>query len=90
MGLFDRFPKSRPIKEVTYSSREMADFLVESVPEIRERYVSYRVTDGDNRFSARLSGWRTEVLWSPNSQAFAANQTEGGGGIGQRAYVFYL
>jgi hypothetical protein len=35
MGLFDRFRKSQPIKEVTYSSREMADFLVESVPEIR-------------------------------------------------------
>lgn len=36
MGLFDRFRKSQPIKEVTYSSPEMADFLVESVPEIRK------------------------------------------------------
>ena len=32
MGLFDRFRKSQPIKEVTYSSPEMADFLVESMP----------------------------------------------------------
>jgi hypothetical protein len=53
-------------------------------------YVSYRVTVGEKHFSARLSGWRTEVLWSPDSRAFAVNQTEGGGGIGQRAYVFYL
>ena len=29
MGLFHRFRKSQPIKEVTYSSPEMADFLVE-------------------------------------------------------------
>jgi len=40
MGLFDRFRKSQPIKEVTYSSREMVDFLVESVPEgVRESAV---------------------------------------------------
>lgn len=53
-------------------------------------YISYRVTVGEKRFSARLSGFGTEVLWSPDSKAFAVNQTEGGGGIGQRAYVFYL
>jgi hypothetical protein len=45
---------------------------------------------GGKHFSARLSGWGTEVLWSPDSRAFAANQTEGGGGIGHRTYVFYL
>ncbi len=55
-----------------------------------EGYVSFRVTVGEKHFSDRLSGWRTEVLWSPDSKAFAVNQTEGGGGIGQRAYVFYL
>ena len=53
-------------------------------------YVSYRVTAGAKHFSARLSGWGTEVLWSPDSKAFAVNQTEGGGGIGQRAYIFYV
>jgi hypothetical protein len=45
---------------------------------------------GGKHFKERLSGWRTEVLWSPDSKAFAANQTVGGGGIGQRTYVFYL
>jgi len=53
-------------------------------------YISYRVRVGQQHFSARLSGFRAEVLWSPDSKAFAANQTEGGGGIGQRTYIFYL
>lgn len=52
-------------------------------------YMSYRIKD-KYEMSARLSGWRTEVLWSPDSRAFAVNQTEGGGGIGQRAYIFYI
>ena len=30
------------------------------------------------------------MLWSPDSKGFAANQTVGGGGIGERAFVFYL
>jgi hypothetical protein len=55
-----------------------------------EGYVSFSVTVGEKHFSDRLTGWRTEVMWSPDSKAFAVNQTEGGGGIGQRAYVFYL
>jgi hypothetical protein len=55
-----------------------------------EGYISYRVRAGQQHFSTRLSGFRTEVLWSPDSKAFAVNQTEGGGGIGQRAYIFYL
>jgi hypothetical protein len=53
-------------------------------------YVFYRVTVGEKHFSVRLSGWRTEVLWSPDSKAFSVNQTEGGGGIGQHAYIFYV
>jgi hypothetical protein len=53
-------------------------------------YVSFSVSVGEKHFSARLSGWRTEVLWSPDSKAFAVNQTEGGGGIGQHTYIFYL
>lgn len=53
-------------------------------------YVSYHVTVGEKQFSERLSGWRTEVLWSPDSKAFAVNQTDGGGGIGQHAYIFYV
>jgi len=52
--------------------------------------ISYRVAVGGKHFSSRLGGWDTEVLWSPDSKAFSTNQTEGGGGIGHRAYVFYL
>jgi hypothetical protein len=37
-----------------------------------------------------LNGFRAEVLWSPDSGAFAVNETEGGGGIGQRTYLFYV
>jgi hypothetical protein len=55
-----------------------------------EGYVSFSLTVGEKHFSARLSGWRTEVLWSPDSKAFAVNQTEGGGSIGQQAYIFYV
>ena len=29
-------------------------------------------------------------MWSPDSSRFAINQTTGGGGIGQRAYVFFV
>jgi hypothetical protein len=53
-------------------------------------YISYRVRAGAKTLTARLSGFRTEALWSPDSSAFAANQTVGGGGIGERAFVFYL
>jgi hypothetical protein len=53
-------------------------------------YIFYRVRVGQQHFSARLSGFRTEVLWAPDSKAFSVNQTEGGGGIGQRAYIFNL
>jgi hypothetical protein len=42
------------------------------------------------RFAASLPGFRSEVLWSPDSQSFAVNETVGGGGIGQRIYVFYV
>lgn len=53
-------------------------------------YISYRVRTGAKYLSARLSGWGAEVLWAPDSKAFAVNQTEGGGGIGQRTYIFYV
>jgi len=53
-------------------------------------YTIYHVQVGSKQLKARLTGFRTEILWSPDSKSFAVNQTEGGGGIGQRAYVFYI
>ena len=50
----------------------------------------YTVHRGGDRFVAELDGWDAEILWSPDSSAFAVTQTEGGGGIGYRVYVFYL
>lgn len=50
----------------------------------------YTVTAGRNVLTVQLNGFDSEVLWSPDSSAFAVNQTEGGGGIGQRSYLFYL
>lgn len=41
-------------------------------------------------FSLRLPGFNGEVLWSPDSSAFAVTETEGGGGIGNVAYLFYV
>jgi hypothetical protein len=45
---------------------------------------------GKERFRTELSGFGAEILWAPDSTAFAVNETEGGGGIGQRTYVFYI
>jgi len=52
-------------------------------------FILYSIKVGQKDFGARLSGWRAEVR-SPDSHAFAVNQTEGRGGIGQRTYIFYL
>jgi len=48
----------------------------------------YTVHRGEDRFAAELDGWNAEILWAPDSSAFAVTQTEGGGGIGYRVYVF--
>lgn len=56
--------------------------------EKREQYISITLRDGESTDAARLDGWNPEVLWSPDSSRFAMNQTTGGGGIGQKAYVF--
>ncbi|HJX83595.1 MAG TPA: hypothetical protein VJ723_04545 [Candidatus Angelobacter sp.] len=53
-------------------------------------HLSYVLKTDKKYFRIRMRGLRTEVLWSPDSSSFAVNQTEGGGGIGQRAYIFYL
>jgi hypothetical protein len=59
-------------------------------PVENDQYTSIVVRAAGKKFVAHLPGFRSEVLWSPDSQAFAVNQTEGGGGIGQRTYVFYV
>src|SRR5581483_4433504 len=51
-------------------------------------YIEYRVITGGKTFRERLTGFNGEVAWSPDSKAFAVTQTEGGGGIGSRVYVF--
>ncbi|HKF20195.1 MAG TPA: hypothetical protein VKE93_01425 [Candidatus Angelobacter sp.] len=55
-----------------------------------ELYTTVIVRSGSQRFRTRLDGFRSEILWSPDSRAFAVNQTEGGGGFDQRTYVFYV
>jgi hypothetical protein len=63
--------------------------LVKSLyDEKRDQYVSMILHDGKSTYVARLAGWAPEILWSPDSSRFAVNQTVGGGGIGQEAYVF--
>lgn len=52
--------------------------------------VAYEVRVGGRKFRTRLHGWDSEVSWSPDSSAFAVTETEGGGGIGYRVYVFYI
>jgi hypothetical protein len=53
-------------------------------------HTSIVVRAGGKRFRARLEGFGSEVLWSPDSQSFVINETTGGGGIGQQAYIFYV
>jgi hypothetical protein len=54
------------------------------------QYMSFLVRVGKKRFKARMDGWVAEILWAPDSSSFAVNETEGGGGFGQRAYIFYV
>jgi hypothetical protein len=53
-------------------------------------HVHYRVDLGGKSFAANLLGFNGEVAWSPDSSAFAVTQTEGGGSLGSRVYVFYI
>ena len=52
--------------------------------------MSLQVRVGSKTFKARLDGFRSEILWAPDSRSFAVNETEGGGGFDQRAYIFYV
>jgi hypothetical protein len=45
---------------------------------------------GKRQFEEHLPGWGAEIAWASDSNAFFVTDTEGGGGIGIVAYVFYL
>jgi len=53
-------------------------------------HIVFTVQDGKRNLSSKLFGFNGEVLWSPNSAAFAVTETEGGGGLGSSAYVFLV
>jgi hypothetical protein len=53
-------------------------------------HTSIVVRAAGKKFVARILGFRAEILWSPASDAFAVNETTGGGGLGQLTYVFYV
>jgi len=55
-----------------------------------EGHVRYSVRVARKTFRAKLPGFNGEVTWSPDSKAFAVSETEGGGGIGARVYVFFV
>ncbi len=55
-----------------------------------EGHVRYSVRVAGKTFRAKLLGFNGEVTWSPDSKAFAVSETEGGGGIGARVYVFFV
>ncbi len=52
-------------------------------------HISYKVRVGGRTLTTKLLGFNGEVAWSPDSRAFAVNQTEGGGSLGAR-YVFFV
>ncbi len=53
-------------------------------------HINYSVLNGHKTLTANLHGFNGEVAWAPDSKAFAVTQTEGGGGLGSRVYVFYV
>jgi hypothetical protein len=55
-----------------------------------EGRLKFSIRDSGRQYWAKRTGFNTEVTWSPDSSAFAVTQTEGGGGIGYRVYVFYV
>jgi len=55
-----------------------------------ETGLDFTVRASGKEFTTRLAGHDAEVLWSPDSAAFAVTQTAGGGGFGIRAYVFFV
>lgn len=64
--------------------------LVEDQKDPDGLYTRLTVTHKGKKVSARLDGFRSEVLWAADSRSFIVNQTEGGGGFGQRAYLFQI
>src|SRR5260370_6122260 len=55
-----------------------------------ELQIRYTVKFAGKTFQTKLVGFNGEVAWSTDSHAFAVTQTEGGGGLGSRVYVFYV
>jgi hypothetical protein len=53
-------------------------------------HMSFLVEVGGRRLHTKLLGFNGEVSWSPDSSAFAVTEIEGGGGIGENAYVIYV
>lgn len=63
---------------------------VEDKKDADNSHLSFTVSVAGKKFSTMLLGFDTEVVWAQDSSAFAVTVTEGGGGIGNRAYVFYV
>ncbi|HEX7285751.1 MAG TPA: hypothetical protein VF532_06180 [Candidatus Angelobacter sp.] len=78
-----------PIKSPD-GKKSVAALRVEDPSDPEGQYMSLLVRIGQKRFKARLNGFRSEILWAPDSSSFAVNETEGGGGFDQRAYIFYV
>ena len=53
-------------------------------------YINYKVRTAGKTLAVNLSGFNGKVAWSPDSKAFAVTQTEGGGSLGSRVYVFFI
>src|SRR5262249_17624234 len=88
--LYARYASTTGTTQSPDGTKTLTAERVESDNDPDGSHIRYRLQIGKKRFSSRIDGFSTEVLWSPDSKSFAVNQTEGGGGIGQRAYIFYV
>jgi len=53
-------------------------------------HINYLARVGRKTFKTSLLGFNGEVAWAADSKAFVVTQTEGGGGLGSRVYVFFV
>jgi hypothetical protein len=88
--LYARYGSKTGTTQSPDGTKTLTAELVESDKDPDGLHIRYRLHIGQKQFSARINGFRSVVVWSPDSKSFAVNQTEGGGGIGQRAYIFYV
>jgi hypothetical protein len=82
---------TRPVRLTSPDGKKLLSVrIVEDSHDPDGLHISYRVRFAGKTRTTELPGFNGEIAWSPDSKAFAVTQTEGGGGLGSRVYVFFV